>query len=72
MGAKIEGFIQKIVLHTSGKEGLGFLASSCVMSSLISALTSLLADRPRSVPNRESSSCACMAPKTKLTVSQSK
>lgn len=46
--------------RTSVKEGLGFFASSCVMSSLISALTSLLADRPRSVPNSESSSCACL------------
>ena len=38
---------------------LGLLASSCVMSSLISALTSLLADMPRCVPNKESSSCSC-------------
>ena len=44
---------------TSSREGLGFCASSCVMSSLISARTSLLAARPRSVPNSESSNCAC-------------
>jgi hypothetical protein len=35
---------------TSVGDGVGFFASSCVMSSLISARTSLRADRPRSVP----------------------
>lgn len=36
--------------------GLGFLDSSCVISSLISALVSLDALRPRSVPYKESAS----------------
>jgi hypothetical protein len=38
------------LLRTSVGDGVGFFASSCVMSSLISARTSLRADRPRSVP----------------------
>eukprot|EP00192_Tetraselmis_astigmatica_P014949 CAMPEP_0117688950 /NCGR_PEP_ID=MMETSP0804-20121206/24168_1 /TAXON_ID=1074897 /ORGANISM="Tetraselmis astigmatica, Strain CCMP880" /LENGTH=149 /DNA_ID=CAMNT_0005501567 /DNA_START=717 /DNA_END=1166 /DNA_ORIENTATION=- len=38
--------------------GVGFWASSCASSSLISARVSALAVRPRSVPNRESSSAA--------------
>mmetsp|Transcript_47549 Transcript_47549/g.121339 ORF Transcript_47549/g.121339 Transcript_47549/m.121339 type:complete len:207 (-) Transcript_47549:13-633(-) len=37
-------------------EGVGFLASSCASSSLISARTSLLALSPLSVPNSESRS----------------
>lgn len=41
------------------RDGVGLQPSSCVMSSLISARTSELAARPRSVPNSESSSCAC-------------
>ncbi len=43
---------------TSFGEGVGLSASSWVMSSLISARTSLRADRPRSVPYSESSSAA--------------
>jgi hypothetical protein len=39
-----------LLLLTSVGDGVGFFASSCVMSSLISARTSLRADRPRSVP----------------------
>lgn len=44
---------------TSVGDGVGFFASSCVMSSLISALISLRAARPRSVPYMESSRAAC-------------
>ena len=49
----------RMFLRTTFGDGVGFLASSWLMSSLISALTSLLAVKPRSVPNRESSSWAC-------------
>lgn len=45
-------------MPTSVGEGVGFFASSWVMSSLISARTSLRAASPRSVPNRESSRAA--------------
>ena len=66
MGANPGVSVLEILMRTSGKEGLGFSASSWVMSSLISALTSLLADKPRSVPKRESSSCACFDPQAEI------
>ena len=45
--------------HTSVGAGVGFCASSCVISSLISDRLSLLAFRPRSVPYSESSRMLC-------------
>ena len=44
---------------TSLGAAFGLPASNCVMSSLISARSSLFADSPRSVPNKESNSAAC-------------